>query len=81
MLYLKHVPVLSHTDFSPLKERYNLVFWQQLEMNCKSYYLVANITGNQKNTINTEKRTVQILGFGNNFWSIQRILKINDFMD
>ena len=28
MLYLEHVPVMSHTDFSPLNERYNLVFWQ-----------------------------------------------------
>ena len=28
MLYLEHGPVLSHTDFSPLNEQYNLIFWQ-----------------------------------------------------
>ena len=28
ILYLELVPMLSHTDFSLLNERYNLIFWQ-----------------------------------------------------
>ena len=100
MLYLEHVPVMSHTDFSPLNERYKF----QLEMSCKSYYLVVNITGNKKKYNQQAPKTliwglcldlckcptlknthfekmVQICFFGNNFWSIQRILKVNDSMD
>ena len=102
ILYLEHIPVMSHTDFSPLNERYNLIFWQisignelqklsfgsKHNMEPKKYTLKTLVLGlcldlckcpTLKNT--HSKKTVQIWFFGNNSWSMQRILKVNDSMD
>ena len=105
MLYLEHVPVMSHTDFSPLNERYNLVFWQISIGNELQKLLFGSKHNREQKKYNQQapktliwglcldlckcptlknthsEKTVQICFFGNNFWSIQRILKVNDSMD
>ena len=53
MLYLEHVPVMSHTDFSPLNERYNLVFWQiSIGNELQKLLFGSKHNREQKNTIN-----------------------------
>lgn len=105
MLYLEHVPVMSHTDFSPLNERYNLVFWQISIGNELQKLLFGSKHNREQKKYNQQapktliwglcldlckcptlknthsEKMVQIWFFGNNFWSIQQILKVNDSMD